>query len=91
MEQFDIAEAPPTLLDDPSEESRDGGKGKAGEGPQARLIGYRWIAGRGKEACPKCAALHNKVFYKNPSRARPRLMTCPRGSCTPIVGVLLSR
>ena len=88
MEQFDISQDTSTLLDDLGEDGQDGdtAQDKAGEGPQTRLIGYRWLAGRGKEACPKCAALHNKVFYKNPQPGQASIDDMPKGRLHPNCG-----
>jgi len=88
MEQFDISQDTSTLLDDLGEDGQDGdtAQDKAGEGPQTRLIGYRWLAGRGKEACPKCAALHNKVFYKHPEPGQASIDDMPKGQLHPNCG-----
>lgn len=85
MEQFDISGDTSTLLDDQSEEGQVSGKGKgqAGNDPRVRPIGYRWIASRGKKACPKCAALHNKVFYFDPQPGQASVEEMPRGQLHP--------
>ncbi len=29
---------------------------------QVRIVGYRWVSNRGRNACPRCAALHGREF-----------------------------
>jgi hypothetical protein len=66
----------------------DGGLGiPAPEAPDqawcVRRIGYRWIASRGKDACPQCAALHGKVFYFEPGSGQASVDEMPQGQLHP--------
>ncbi|MFH1033981.1 MAG: hypothetical protein V1806_05690 [Pseudomonadota bacterium] len=69
----------------------DGGLGIAApEAPNQSLwvsvIGYRWVASRGQDACPQCAALHGKEFYYNPGPGQASVDEMPKGRLHPNCG-----
>ncbi len=53
------------------------------QGLRARTIGYRWVASRGKDACPQCAALHDKEFYYEPKPGQASVEEMPKGQLHP--------
>jgi hypothetical protein len=66
----------------------DGGLGiPASEAPEqglrSRTIGFRWVASRGKDACPQCAALHDKEFYYEPKAGQASYDEMPKGQLHP--------
>lgn len=54
------------------------------EANRVKLLGYRWVSNRGKNACPQCAALHGQVFlFKDmPEGQMPRPPLHPNCRCT---------
>jgi len=72
MEQFDISEDTPTLQEDPSSPAL-----------KTRVVGYLWVASRGKDACPKCAALHGKEFFHEPKPGQASVEEMPKGQLHP--------
>lgn len=53
------------------------------QGLRVRTIGYRWVASRGKDACPQCAALHDKEFYYEPKPGQASVEEMPKGQLHP--------
>jgi len=76
MEQFDISEEIFTLQEDPSLVPLF----------NPELIGYQWVASRGKRACPKCTALHGKKFYVKPRAGQASVDDMPKGQLHPNCG-----
>jgi hypothetical protein len=59
----------------------------ASEAPDQDLrsltIGYRWVASRGTNDCPQCAALHDKEFYYKPKLGQASVAEMPKGQLHP--------
>lgn len=70
-------------LYDLEDDGHESAGGEPQSGLRSRRIGLRWIASRGKKACPQCAALHGKVFYYKPGPGQASVDDMPKGELHP--------
>ncbi|MFH1032969.1 MAG: hypothetical protein V1806_00555 [Pseudomonadota bacterium] len=75
MRLFNEAPVPAELKKDQASQEQ--------EGLRLRIIGFRWVASQGKDDCPQCAALHDKVFYFYPKPGQASVEDMPRGQLHP--------